>query len=189
MRYIFNKNSLSLSSILMFCLLFITTISFSQGLEQEANAKIKALNKQIAKVEKQGIDTHKEKMTVRTAEIFLEFANWDEQNVEENTELFKKVKIYKKNAVETATGLPDFERKEVIVMLDEAATYLKLLQDGKVIRKPSTQIDWAKVTNDGNQLTFENRPVFLADYTWKPKIPKLTEYHGNKDGFFSLLRI
>ena len=50
----------------------------------------------------------------------MDFADWDEANVAENEKYFKKVKIYKKNVEEMAKSLPYFERKEVILMLEEA---------------------------------------------------------------------
>ncbi|MGA9651458.1 hypothetical protein, partial [Pedobacter sp.] len=73
-------------------LLFILGIfatSFAQDFESEAKSKIKTLNGLISVVEKQGKDVLKEKMTVRTAEVFLDFANWDAKNIEQNTNLFK----------------------------------------------------------------------------------------------------
>jgi len=167
---------------------FITALIFTFVLqaqvEQKANSKIKELNKLISVAEKKGIDVLKEKTTVRTAEIFLKYANWDEKNIEKNTGFFKQVPLYKKNALEMAVNLPDFERNDVLLMLNEATDYLQLLVDKKVFRKPSPQVDWSKVTVDGDQLTYNNKPVFLADYTWKPKVKELTEYHGNQDGFF-----
>ncbi|MDO7173155.1 beta-galactosidase [Mariniflexile sp. AS56] len=163
-----------------------TALSFignSQPLEVAAKQKIDVLEKLIIKAEKQGLDVLKEKMTVRTAEIFLKYANWDEKNVKENTGYFKKVQRYKNNAEEMATLLAGFERMEVSMMLDEATDYITLLLEKKVFRTPSPQVDWAKVTQDGDQLTYNNRPVFLSDYTWKPRVPELTKFHGNQDGF------
>lgn len=176
------------TSVLKKLLLFIFCISNfvlnAQSLDFQAKEKIKALEKLIKKAEKKGIDALKEKTTVRTAEVFLEFADWDEKNIEANLKLFKKVPSFKKDAVKMSNELPDFERQDVITMLDDASKNLNLLIDKKAFRKASPKVDWTKVTHDNDQLTFNNRPVFLADYTWKPKIKKLTEYHGNQDGFF-----
>ncbi|CAH8284222.1 beta-galactosidase [Mariniflexile fucanivorans] len=170
-------------------LLIIITVLFvgfgnAQTQEKLAQAKIKTLNTLISKVEKQGKDVLKEKMTVRTAEVFLEFANWDEKNVSMNTELFKLVSNYKDKATETATELPNFERTDVIKMLDEAIEYITLLKDGKVNRKEIPNVDWKKVNVEKAQITFNNRPVFLADYTWKPETKKLEEFYGSLDGFY-----
>lgn len=155
-----------------------------QSLDEQAKTKIVQLEKLINKADKKGIDVLKEKTTVRTAEIFLEFAAWDEKNISINEDYFKKVKRYQKGAKEMAENIADFERKDVILMLNEATDYLQLLLDKKVFRKSAPHVDWTKVKVEGDQLTYKNRPVFLADYTWKPKTKKLTEYHGNQDGFF-----
>ena len=164
--------------------LSITTIAFTQTLEQQVQTKIKELNSLIALAESKGIDTYKEQMTVRTAEIFLDYANWDENNVAENTTFFEKVPIYKDAAAQMATTLPDFERSECLLMLADAMATLQELKAEQIFRKPIPRIDWAAVTHDGDQLTFNNRPVFLNDYTWKPDLAQLNEFHGNLDGFY-----
>ncbi len=183
-----NKNTqlffkLQKGLILVFLLIGLS-ISNAQSLEKEAKTKIKTLEKLIDKAEKRGIDVLKEKTTVRTAEIFLRYANWDEKNISENEKYFKKVPLYKDKALEKAKELPYFERKDVVLMLDEATAYLQLLLDKQVFRKPSPKVDWKRVSVEEDQLIFDNKPVFLADYTWKPNTKMLTEYHGDQDGFF-----
>ena len=153
-------------------------------LEQSARDKITILESLISKAELAGIDTAKERMTIRTAEVFLKYANWDEANIDKNINYFKEVHIYKDNAAQMAADLPDFERNEIILMLDESIAYINKLIDGEVTRTPSPNIDWAKVEISGNKVLFEGKPVFLEDYTWKPSIPELTEYFGDKDGVF-----
>ncbi|SDW28771.1 beta-galactosidase [Lutibacter oricola] len=178
----------SIVTVIKRCLLFLLLISVStiksQSLEKQAKDKIVKLEKLIKKAEKKKIDVLKEKTTVRTAEIFLEFAAWDEKNVEANVKAFELVPSFKKEASKLADNLAEFERKDVNLMLDSAIEDLNLLIAKKAFRKPSPKVDWTKVTVDNDQLIFNNRPVFLADYTWKPKTKKLTEYHGNQDGFF-----
>lgn len=169
---------------ILLILILATAFVNAQSLEQEAISKIKTLEKLIKKAEKKNIDVLKEKTTIRTSEIFLKFANWDENNVEVNTKSYELVPSYKKEASKMAADLPDFERKEVNLMLDDAIENLELLIAKKIKRKPSPHVDWTKVSVEGDQLTFNNRPVFLADYTWKPDTKELTEYHGNQDGFF-----
>ena len=83
-----------------------------------------------------------------------------------------------------AGKLPDFERKEVILMIDQAMANLQLIMEGKVSRRPTPVIDWAKVSHQGDILTYDGRPVFLADWSWKPENSKYDAYHGQLDGFF-----
>lgn len=174
----------SLKKITFLICVIVSMSIQSQSLEKDAAIKIKTLEKLIKKAEKKGIDVLKEKTTIRTAEVFLDFAKWDEKNVAVNIEAFQKVQSYKNDAKKMANDLPNFERQDVIAMLDEATDYLTLLLKKKVFRTASPHVNWEKAFVDGDQITFNNRPVFLADYTWKPKSKNLTEYHGNQDGFF-----
>jgi beta-galactosidase len=162
---------------------FISTNGTAQ-LENIAQSKIKTLNALIKQSEKKGIDVTKEKMTVRTAEVFLEYANWDEKNVEENIDYFNKTRAFKEQAQKYAKELPNYERQEVIVMLEEAINNIKLVNSGTIIRKPVPKIDWSNLTIQGNQIINNGKPVFLSDYTWKPHTKALTEYFGNLDGVF-----
>jgi len=156
----------------------------AQNLDIEANNKIETLQQLIKTAEEKGIDVLKEKTTIRTAEIFLRFAKWDEKNVDTNATFFKKVPSYKKDAEKLAHELPTFERQEINLMLDKAKDDLRKLISNEIYRKPSPNVDWSKVSVEGDQLTFNDRPVFLADYTWKPDGKLYNEYHGNQDGFF-----
>lgn len=176
------SNSFKLTVV--FFLLVSNPATYSQSLEKGALEKIKTLEKLIKKAENKNIDVLKEKTTVRTAEIFLKYANWDEKNVDKNTEYFKLVPSYKEEASKMAKELAHFERKDVNVMLDQSILDIQSLIDKKTFRKPSPHVDWTKVSVENDQLTFNKRPVFLADYTWKPDVKELTEYHGNQDGFF-----
>ncbi|MDN3619988.1 beta-galactosidase [Polaribacter undariae] len=174
-----------MKQVLFYLVLFLSAnIVQAQSLETAANSKIKILEKLVKKAEKKNIDVLKEKTTIRTAEIFLKYANWDDKNVKINESLYKLVPSFKNQAVKMAEDLPNFERKEVNLMLDKAISEIESLLDKKTFRKASPKVDWTKVTVENDQLTFNNRPVFLADYTWKPKTKELTEFHGNQDSFF-----
>ena len=96
----------------------------------------------------------------------------------------KLVNRYQDNASEMAELLPDFERTDVLEMLNEAISYLTLLKDKSVFRKATPNINWENVTHENDQLTYNGKPVFLADFTWKPEIELLTEFYGNQDGYF-----
>lgn len=170
--------------IIICCLLTFPDIATAQTFKQQALVKIDTLNARIVQAENEGIDTRKEKMTVRTAEIFLDFADWDEANQAVNESHFDLVAIYEDSSAQMAAMLPDFERQEVIIMLDDAIDYLHKLRSNQVFRKPIPQIDWSMITHQDNELVYNNRPVFLEDYTWQPETNYLSEYHGAQDGFY-----
>jgi hypothetical protein len=169
-------------TILIFFL--ISGYNYGQFFEDIAAEKIKNLNELIVKIEKQNIDAYKEKLAVNTAEIFLEFAKWDENNIAVNTNLFKKVKFYSNDANKMAEELPTFERKEVILLLDESTERANQLLQHKMYRKSYTRPDWGNIEISNSSLLNNNKPVFLSDYTWKPSNKRLDEYFGQLDGFF-----
>ncbi|WP_281614849.1 beta-galactosidase [Flammeovirga sp. SubArs3] len=165
-------------------LLIMSTSSFAQNLVNEIQQEKRTLLALIKKAEKKGIDVTKEKSTIRTAEICERFANWDEKNIKKNEQLFKRLKTYKQNPLKVAEELPNFEREEIVLMLQDAQQTLELALKGKVVKQPIEKIDWSKVKLEGSDALYNGKPVFLADYTWKPKVDFLTEYHGNLDGIF-----
>ncbi|MDO6802410.1 beta-galactosidase [Wenyingzhuangia sp. 1_MG-2023] len=174
-----------LGKYLLLFVLMLTQSGFSQTLEQKARVKIDSLNTLIAEVESLGKDALKEKLAVRTAEIFLKFANWDEKNIAENKSHFEKYWLYKNVATQMAEELPDFERNDILALLDESIAYIKKIKKGEVFRAPIPKVDWSKVTVKKDEIIRENNePVFLADYTWKPDTPELTEFYGELNGFY-----
>ncbi|WP_166461129.1 beta-galactosidase [Flavicella sediminum] len=167
-----------------FFLFLVVLYPVSAQLETTALAKITELEELIEETEALGFDLVKEKMSIRVAEVYLKYANWDQANISENTDYFSMVSRYKANASEMAQNLPDFERSEIILMLDEAISTAKKIKSGEIVRKKIPRIDWTKISIEGNQLKSEGKPVFLEDYTWKPYTPELNEYFGQRDGFF-----
>lgn len=151
---------------------------------QKATTRMNTLKALMTQAETKGIDVLQEKTTIRTAEIFLKFADWDEAHQTDNTTCFLLVNRYKNNATEVAALLPDFERNDIVQMLDSSIAKLTKLVDGKLFRKAAPNLDWTQISNTGDQLIYNNRPCFPLDYTWKPSTAELTEFHGNLDGFY-----
>jgi len=175
-----------MKNIVLSLLLFIN-VSFqiqAQEFEKDAMNKIGILEKLIEKAESQQIDVLKEKTTLTTAKVFLMFANWDENHKAINEELLKKVSIYKNKADKVAKTLPQFERRDVNKILDKSIKEITSVLEGKIIRKPSVKIDWSKARLEGDQITYNNRPVFLSDYILKPNDSILNSFYGNFDRFF-----
>ena len=171
------------SALFFFALLTAFSVD-AQSLQVNADAKINQLKALVKKAESLKLDATREKMTLNTAGIFLKFADWDEQHINDNLPHFKRVGMFKDSALQMTTGLANFERSEVVSMLEKSIRTLNDVIGGKINRKPAFQVDWAKVTLDKDQLTYKGRPVFLHDYTWKPDTKELNEYLGNQDGFF-----
>ncbi len=177
------KLKLTYLGALLLLITFTTSLS-AQNLHKKAVKQIEALEDLIKQAKKSGINTLKEETSIRSAEIFLEYAAWDEKNVATNIKNFEVVDKYKNNAEKLAKELPDWERQEIIDMIDCSIAELNRVMAGEIVRLDTPNVDWAKVSVNNDELTYNNRPVFLSDWTWKPRIDKYTEYHGNQDGFF-----
>ncbi len=159
----------------LFLTLMLATnfLSFAQT-EQEALQKIDELNSIINIAQNQGIDTSKELMTIEVAELFLGFANWDENNIATNQTHFETIMplplaeqgLYTPS--ELANYLPTYERQCVIELLDESMVYLNTLISGENIRKQTTTIDWSALEVQGNKIMQNGKPVFLNDWIWGP---------------------
>jgi len=186
LRYNFSQSK-TIKAIQLAFVVFIFVNSLALKAEtpaQKALVRMNTLKALMIEAEKKGIDILHEKTTIRTAEIFLKFADWDETHQSENAASFLIVTRYKNNSQEMAALLADFERNDVVKMLDDAILKLTKLIQGDFFRKPAPNLDWTKISHVNDQLIFNNRPVFALDYTWKPTTTELTEFHGNLDGFY-----
>lgn len=158
----------------------LLTSCAKRDLRVDVLKKIDNLQQLVDKAEDKGINTLKERTTIRTAEIFSTYADWDEHNVDLNTHYFAISQFYTKDSIELGQGLPDFERKQMCDMLDAATAELSSVIKGKTYRLETPNVDWTKTEIEDDMITYEGKPVFLADWTWKPRTKLYTEYHGNE---------
>lgn len=174
------KKTILISLVLMFS--FLKTRA--QTLETTARDKIDQLNALIVTAEAAEKEALKEKLTIRTAEIFLDYANWDQTNIANNIDYFGDSWHYKNNASVMANLLADFERQDIITMLDSSLVELAKVINGDINRKAASSVDWTNVNVNGNQIEEDGKPVFLEDWTWKPATTRFNEYHGQLGDFF-----
>ena len=173
-----------LFKVLLVFVLFVNQNVFSQSLEKEAKEKITRLNKLIKKIDKKGIDTHTEQLAVRVAEVFLKYADWDENHTELNKEYYSKFSFYRENADKMALDLANFERKDVNKLLENTIDNAKLILAGKIKREGiSPKVEWKNVSLKNDYLEYKGKPVFLSDYTWKPDVKSLEEFFGQQEVF------
>ncbi len=163
----------------------------AQSLTQQARNKINTLTELIDKAEAQNIQTEKERMKIRVAELYLIYADWDDANVDVNKEAFRKYKAvsYTSDLTinELAELLPDKQRTDVIELLEEAIAELNSLLRGETIRKPSNEIVWDNMEIKDSRVISNGKPVFINDWIFKtPKINEFDtrEYFGNVSGFY-----
>ncbi|MFI3321597.1 MAG: beta-galactosidase [Rikenellaceae bacterium] len=171
----------------LFLLLAFTALGYSalsQSLRESAQTKMQQLEELIEKADSKKINTLKERTALRTAEIFMVYADWDAKNIERNKHHFSLVTRYKDEADKYANLLADFEREEIVKMMDSSISELNSIMSGEIKRLDSPQVDWTKTDVVGDEIRYEGKPVFLTDWTWKPTIDFYNEYHGDQDGFF-----
>ncbi|ONI48164.1 hypothetical protein AN643_02975, partial [Candidatus Epulonipiscioides saccharophilum] len=138
------------------------------------------------------IDVKREETTVWMAYEFLKFADYDEAHPDDIKMLFEKNMRFnnKKNIVNGledvdywVENLADFERSEVIEMLDKSIATLKDVIAGKIIRADVRTVDWDNITVDkenGNFLNPDGKPIFIYDYFSKAQQePKSDPYLYN----------
>ncbi|WP_077338547.1 beta-galactosidase [Pseudocolwellia agarivorans] len=146
--------------------------------------KIDELNVLITQVENKGIDATREKMAISTAELFITFAQWDENNIAKNKTLYD-ISPFKNDATELSQNLAKFERDSIEEVLDHAIEQITLVNTDVIVRKPVPDIDYTKVDLIDGKLMMDNAPVFINTYTWKPSYNQSADkYFGNLKGAY-----
>jgi beta-galactosidase len=143
-------------------------VSGAETPKQEATRKLSELNALITQAKGSGHDTTREESAAWMAREFLEYADWDAANVAKNKVQFERVSMFQGNAQQLANNLPDFERNEVIKMLDKAKAELTQVMSGAVTRRAVPKVNWANITVQNDQFMSNGKPVFLYDYFSKP---------------------
>ncbi|NMH86814.1 T9SS type A sorting domain-containing protein [Flavivirga algicola] len=173
--------------------LLITTTGFAQTTKETALNKIDELNTLITSAENQGFDATREKMSVRVAEVFLYYADRDENSIDYNETIFASQLALPKEVSDDYTDrelaelLPEFERGEVVKLLDLGIEMLTKVISGEIVREPTFNPDYTKLDVNGTRIEQDGNPVFLADWVFKPESAgsiNLKEYFGSIGGAF-----
>ncbi|MGG1554073.1 S-layer homology domain-containing protein [Paenibacillus ferrarius] len=159
-------------------------------LKAHIDSKIVELEGLIAQAQALQLDAEREKGAVWFAKEFDKYADWDGENQDVNKKMFATIPSYSpggKSPEELAADLPEFERTEVIALLNTAIAELTEVLNGTVVRRPVRLVDWDGIQQQGSNFYSEGKPVFLHDYFSKPlDVPKdnptlYNDYLGNID--------
>ncbi|MFI3286321.1 MAG: beta-galactosidase [Rikenellaceae bacterium] len=153
------------------------TSIYAASPSKEAKSKIKELKELVKLADSKEIDTQREKCALWMADEFLMYAAWDEKNVDQNEYQYTTWEPYKADAKRLAKELPNFEREEVIKMLDTAIEELEGVIEGKYSRRNIPVIDWSDIKPQGNQFYSNNNPTFFNSYFTIPE-HQCNEYVG-----------
>lgn len=149
-------------------------LKFGYKTPEEWNAEIDALHDElsgfISEMEEKGMDAEREKASLWFAEQYQSFANWDEQNWALNEKMFATITYHPngKTSGDLASDLPEFERSEICLMLEDSIADAKAVLDGSLVRKDTNMFDWTNVEHIEGNFVSEGRPVFIHDYFSKP---------------------
>ncbi|GKX28209.1 hypothetical protein SH1V18_06890 [Vallitalea longa] len=140
--------------------------SNGKSIESEARVKLLLLKELAKQAEDEGYDTERENCTIWMSEQFLEFADYDDLHIKENKYLFDCAPMYKtEDTKKLANELPNYERSEVLKMLEKSINDLQDVISGKNVRKTVNKVDWDNIMVKDDQFYNSNgKPVFLYDY-------------------------
>ncbi len=174
-------------------ILLMANTVFAQTTKETALAKIDELNALITSAENQGFDATREKMSIRVAEVFIYYADRDENSIDYNETIFASQIALPKGVSDNYTDrqlaelLPEFERTEVVKLLDLGIETLTKVIAGDIVRKATFNPDYTKLDINGTHIEQDGNPVFLADWVFKPERAgsiNLKEYFGSIGGAF-----
>lgn len=134
------------------------------SLSEQAFTKIQQLEALVATAEEAQIDTTREESILWFANEFLKYAQWDEENSSNIEFFFENYYPYRNRSVEFARDLPDFERQQVLNILNKGISNLTLVIDGSIQRRPVAKVDWENITTEEDMFVSNGKPSFLYDY-------------------------
>ena len=185
-----------LSAYKIFCiiLIFSSTMMQAQTTRKQIEEKIGLLNTMVTKASEANMDVQREKLVIHTAKLFLDFADFDEDNYDLCVERFEMHPEYstkkglrqgeKNRAARYAKALPEFQRKETLLMVNDAIATLQKVISGEIVRKPVPKFDWKKLRIEGSSIVNEDgTPIFITDYNFMPRTERFTKYYGNMGNY------
>ncbi|EWH09217.1 hypothetical protein DS2_13689 [Catenovulum agarivorans DS-2] len=136
----------------------------SLTLKETALQKIHTLEALMLNASDQGIDVTREETAVWFAKEFLKYADWDEANPAQIEKFFESYSPFKEQKSEYASYLPQFEREQVIVILDKGIDALTKVLAGEITRRPVAKVDWQNIDVKQDMFVSKGKPIFLYDY-------------------------
>lgn len=140
-------------------------IAEGEQLESDARRKIATLEALMGLASARGIDVKREETLLWFSNSFLTFADWDEENADGIRSAFGYYEPYSEDADQWARELPNFERRDVITMLDDGIATLGQVLAGEIDRPAARPVEWSNIEVGDNALYHhDGTPVFLYDY-------------------------
>ena len=151
-------------------------------LRKEALQRLEALRALTVQAEGAGIGVARERVTITTAELFLVYADWDKEHLEEVEAAIASWWRVKKDAPRLARELPGLEMRDLVQVLAAAEKELAEVMQGTVSRRPSSDIDMTALEEKSGYYHQKGRPVFPSSFVWMPDDEKLNRAYGEIGG-------
>jgi len=137
-----------------------------------AKAKLAKLKAETDSAKKEGIDTSYEKITILTADLFLnKFIPWDAANAETLAQaysLWEHKEDLKGTPQAEAVRTPKWELAQTNEILDSAIAELNRVRRRPESRRPIPKINSAHLTVADGFLSSDGQPVFSGGFIWAP---------------------
>lgn len=146
--------------------------------------KIATLSAMVETARAKGLDVQREELAIHTAELFLDYADYDEENYDATKTACGYSAVYKNDAATVAAELPEFQRNESLLMIEDAIVTLQKVIDGDIIRAAAPTIDLQNLHLNGSRVVnVDNRPTYTSVFNFQPSSERYTKYYGTPDGY------
>lgn len=146
--------------------------------------KLETLKVRIEHAKQLGIETSREQTSIITAELFLEYANWDKQNPKALAGAIASWWRLKENAPKLAKALPISELNDTLAVLDKALDELDLVTQTPSRRRPAPRFDFTNAIIQDGYLRVDGKPRFGYGFTWMPSNDRMMDAFGAVNSVF-----
>lgn len=133
-------------------------------LDERAEKTLALLEELMQDAKEKQLDVTREETLVWFANEFLKYADWDEANPDQVEKFFTNFYPYRNRGKEFSDMLPEFERQQVVNILESGILNLSQVIDGTIVRPAVNKIDWENIEVEQDQFVSNGKPIFLFDY-------------------------
>ena len=153
-------------------------------LRERAIRQLASFKASTAKAADAGVDVTREHVTITTAELFLEYADWDHRHPDKLAAAIGTWWRVRKQADGIARALPARELREILEMLADAEKELAAVVARPTSRRAIPPADMSALALKGGYYHFKGRPTFPSSFVWMPENTELHDAYGQIGGTY-----
>jgi beta-galactosidase len=151
--------------------------------------RLAALEIEIERAKKSGIDTSYEEVTAFTAHEFGTYIGWDLAHPQELARIVGQWWTLGTNAPQLAAAIPGQEIRDTLVILTNATLELARVEQNPAARRPAPRlIDGGRLHLAGDYWHQQERPVFLGTFGWMLEDDRYGQAYGRLPSIYLTLR-